>query len=153
MSGHSLSQQEKVRVFGNQAAMTAEATIITKERSAPVPTINLEVAPRKGADVNWEHKIIIQLSDQELPLLCATFMGYMPSLQIKRPGKGIELMRQPGGIYIKASAGRGALYVLPANVGDSFRLCALFLRQLKLQSGLSSETLLLAALRGSTSLA
>jgi hypothetical protein len=152
MQDHPLSQQAKVRCFGNSAAITAEATVINKDRQAPVPTVNLEIAPREGADVNWSRKIVIQLSDQELPVLCGLFMGYIPRVHFKRPGKGIELERQPGGIYIKASAGHGALFSLPAGIGDSFRLCALFLQQLRLQSGIGDETLLLAALRGASTL-
>ena len=152
MENNPLSQQAKVRCFGNKAAITAEATFINKDGQPPVATINLEVAPRFGADVDWSKKIVIQLSDQELPLLCGLFMGYIPSLHIQRPGKGIELERQLGNIYIKASSGRGVLYSLPAGIGDTFKLSTLFLKQLKLQSGLQDETLILAALRGAASL-
>ena len=151
MTPPSLQAQAKVRCFGSSAALTAEATMLMKA-GVNVPTINLEVAPRYGKDVSWDQKIVVQLSDQELPLLCAVFMGYMPSLHLKRPGKGIEISRQPNKMYIKASAGQGKLFALPAPVGDSFRLCALFLKQLKYQSGIEDETLLLAALRGSASL-
>lgn len=146
------SASQKVRSYGSKAALTAEATLIIKEGHTPVPTINLEVAPRSGPDVDWSKKIIVQLSDQELPVLCALFMGYIQTLHFKRPGKGIEIMRQKGGIYIKASAGYGALFALPTGIGDSFKLCALFLGQLKKQSGIEDETLLLAALRGAASL-
>lgn len=106
----------------------------------------------KAQNVNWSRKIVIQLPDQELPVLCGVFIGYIPQLHLKRPGKGIEVERQAGGIYIKASAGQGALYSLPAGVGDSFKLCALFLKQLKRQAGISDETLLLAALRSASTL-
>jgi hypothetical protein len=47
-----------VRCFGNKAALTAEATWITREGVAPVPTMSLEVAPRDGADVDWSKKIV-----------------------------------------------------------------------------------------------
>ena len=61
--------------------------MINKDGQAPVPTINLEVAPREGEHVNWSRKIVIQLSDEELPVLCGVFMGYLPKLHLKRPGK------------------------------------------------------------------
>lgn len=57
MQDHPLSQQAKVRCFGKSAAITAEATVINKDRQAPVPTVNLEVAPREGADVNWGTRV------------------------------------------------------------------------------------------------
>ncbi len=152
MGDHPLAQQAKVRCFGKQAAITAEATVIRRDGHPPIPTVNLEVAPREGAEVNWSRKIVIQLSDQELPVLCGLFVGYIQRLHLKRPGKGIEIERQQGGIYIKASAGHGVLFALPTGVGDSFRLSALFLQQLRLQSGISDETLLLAALRGASAL-
>lgn len=79
-------------------------------------------------------------------------MGYIPNLHLKRQDKGIELARQANSIFIKASAGYGNLFVLPANIGDSFRLSALTLAQLKLQSGIEDWTLLLAALRGAAAL-
>ena len=152
MGNDTLAHQAKVRCFGNRAALTAEATWLTREGVEPVPTMNLEVAPRNGADVDWSKKIVLQLSEQELPLLCAVFMGYLSALHLKRPGKGIELERQTGGIFIKASAGRGTLYALPASPGDAFRLNALFLTRLKQQTRIDDGTLLLAALRGAASL-
>lgn len=146
------AQQAKVRCYGKHAALTAEATFINKDNTSSVPTINLELAPRIEATVDWKSKIVIQLSEQELPILCCVFMGYRQNMHLKRPGKGIEIVRQQGSIYIKASAGQGRLYALPAPVADSFRLCALFLRQLKLQSEIEDETLMLAALRGVSAL-
>ena len=81
------SDQPKVKCFGKSAALTVEATVIQKAGNPPLPTINLEVAPRSAERVEWERKIVIQLSDSELPVLCAVLMGYLPELHLKRPGK------------------------------------------------------------------
>ena len=147
------SDQPKVKCFGKSAALTVEATVIQKAGNPPLPTINLEVAPRLAERVEWDRKIVIQLSDSELPVLCAVLMGYLPELHIKRPGKGIEVARQPDRLFIRATAGTGNLFMLPVTIGDTFRVSALLLSQLKKQSGLEDETLLLAALRGAASLA
>jgi hypothetical protein len=144
-----LSEQEKVKCFGSKAAICVEGTILEKEG---VETINLEIAPRQAENVDWSRKIVIQLSTSELPQLCAVLMGYLNSLHLKRPGKGIEIERQKGHLYLKASAGMGNMFVLPVQMGDAFRITALSLKQLVKQSGLTDETLVLAALRGCSSL-
>lgn len=148
--GHrSLAAQAKVKCFGSKAALCAEATMAVKQG---VPTVNLEVAPRLAENVDWQRKIVIQLSDSELPLLCALVMGYIPALHLKRPGKGIEIERQDNKLFVKASSGSGNLFVMPVTIGDTFRLATLLLSQLKQQAGFADETLMLAALRGSASL-
>jgi hypothetical protein len=146
------SDQPKVKCFGKSAALTVEATVIQKASTPPLPTINLEVAPRSAERVEWERKIVIQLSDSELPVLCAVLMGYLQELHLKRPGKGIEVARQPDRLFIRATAGAGNMFMLPVTIGDTFRVSALLLSQLKKQSGLADETLLLGALRGAASL-
>ena len=146
------SDQAKVKCFGGQAALCAEATFINRESSPQIPTINLEVAPRLAENFAWDRKIVIQLSNSELPLACALLMGYLPKLHLKRPDKGIEIERQSNKLFVRASAGAGKLFVLPITIGDTFRLSALMLKQLKNQAGLSDETLVLAALRGAASL-
>ena len=146
-----LAKQPKVKCFGSKAALCAEATFSPKD-SGGVPTINLEVAPRHGPEVAWDRKIVIQLSDSELPVACSVLMGDIASLHIKRPGKGIEIERQANKLFVRASAGEGNLFMLPVTIGDTFRLSAIMLRQLTKQAGLSDETLVLAALRGAASL-
>lgn len=146
-----LAKQPKVKCYGSKAALCAEATFYSKD-SGGVPTINLEVAPRQGPDIDWGRKIIIQLSDCELPMVCSVLMGYLPALHLKRPGKGIEFERQANKLFVRASAGNNNLFMLPVTIGDTFRLSAIMLKQLTKQSGIESETLILAALRGSASL-
>ena len=151
--GHrSLAAQAKVKCFGSKAALCAEATVAVKQDMSGVPTVNLEIAPRLAESVDWQRKIVIQLSDSELPLLCALVMGYIPALHLKRPEKGIEIERQDNKLFVKASSGTGNLFVMPVTIGDTFRLATLLLSQLKQQAGFADETLMLAALRGSASL-
>lgn len=141
----------QVKCFGLQAALCAEITRLQQSKRE-LTTINIEVAPRQGESVNWGQKIVLQLSEKELPELCAVLLGYLPSLHLKRPGKGIEVIRQSHKLFVRASQGPGRLYVLPICIGDTFRLNTLFLSALKQQSGLEDETLILAALRGASTL-
>jgi len=143
------ADQAKIRCFGGRAALTAELTHTRKDQT---PTVSLEVAPRLLEKVDWENKIVVQLSDSELPLACAVVLGYLPNVHFKRPGKGVEITRQPGKLFVRASSGTGKIYALPVPPGDTFRLSALFLGQLKRQAELSDGTLVLAALRGAASL-
>lgn len=146
------SSQPKVKCFGKRAALTIEATMIHKAGCPPLPTINLEVAPRQDERVEWARKIVIQLSDSELPVLCAVLMGYLPEIHLKRQGKGIEVTRQTSRLFVRATAGAENMFMLPLDIGDTFRASALLLSQLGRQSGLESEALLIGALRGAASL-
>lgn len=144
--------QAKVRCFGSKAALTAEATYITQEGGVPLAALNLEVAPRQGERIEWNRKIVLQLGEDDLPLLCCVCLGYLPKAEFKRPTKGITIERQPGRIYLAASQGSGTGYALPLPISQSFRLGALALAQLKKQSVCDDEQLVLAALRGAVAL-
>jgi len=140
----------KIKCYGQSSALCAEATFT--QGSESIPTINLEVAPKDGKDYAWARKIIIQLSDNELPLVCCVLMGYIPSVHLKRQTKGIEIRRQKNSLYVKASSGKDNVFALPITIGDTFKLSTIMLKQLIKQTGLESETLVLAALRGAASL-
>ena len=47
---------------------------------------------------------VLQLSDTELPTLCCVLLGFLPAIHLKRPGKGIEVIRQPNKLFVKATA-------------------------------------------------
>lgn len=87
-----------------EVALCAEAVVTEKQ----YPTLNLELAPRTDGRVDWERKFIIQLSKKELPLLGALLMGYRQECHFKRPGKWIELQRQPVRCMSKAATGRSS---------------------------------------------
>jgi len=152
-ASYAIASHEKVKCYGKTAAITAEATLLPHAEYGKTRTVNLEVAPREigSKRFDWDRKIVLQLSDVELPLLCALLLGFQSSLKVQRPGKGIEFERQEGKLFIRASAGTGNLFSLPVTPGDCFRLSALCLRQLMSQSGLG-ESLVLAALRGAATL-
>lgn len=144
--------QEKTRCFGSRAALTVEATPLI-QRGEPVGwTVNLDVAPRNQDSIQWQRKITIQLSDNELPILAAVCLGYLPFAEFKRPQKGIRIERQPGKLFLSATQGRGTAYSLPIPIGQTFRITALVLKQISRHTHLTNGHLLLASLRGASAL-
>ncbi|AHI32871.1 hypothetical protein [Marinobacter salarius] len=146
------ASQAKVRCFGSKAGLTAEATVLLKDGAEPLAALNLEVAPRDGERINWKSKIVLQLGEDDLPLLCCVCLGYLPQAEFKRPTKGISIQRQPGKLFISASQGADKCFALPLPIPQSFQLGALALKQLKQQAGFEDEQLILAALRGAAAL-
>lgn len=144
----SLKDQPKCRFYGSKAALTCEATT---SRDG-LPTANLEVAPRSGKEIDWHRKITLQLADSEMPVLCCVLLGFLPRAHFKRPDKGIEIERQSSKVLIRASAGAGNLFLLPVAIGDTFRLSAFLMGQLKQQNPYIDDNGVLAALRGAASL-
>ena len=141
------STRRKAKAYGRSAAMTLEASTADDGE-----TVNIEVAPRTEAGVQWASKVVVQASASELVLLAGLFLGLIPHLQLKRPGKGIDLERQPGIVFVKATAGAGRLYALPVTAADSYYVGSVILEQLGRHTpGLPSE-LLMAQLRGACAL-
>jgi hypothetical protein len=137
---------DNVKCFGSNAALTIEATF-----NKNVPTLNIEMAQKKGEHFDWANKLVLQLSDTELPMLCSMLLGYSKNISIKRNTKGLEAERQANKIFLKGTSS-GNIFTLPLAPGDVFRVSAFALKQLKCQSGLESETMILAAIRGCSTL-
>ena len=146
------SEQAKVRCYGSSSALTIEATKLHKNKVECGDTVNLDVAPKDGNGVQWDRKITVQLSENELPILAAVCLGYLPKAQFKRPDKGIVVERQVNKLYVSATQGAGNNFSLPVPIGQSFQISALVLTQLQKQTELNDGHLLIAALRGSASL-
>ena len=146
------ADQAKVRCFGSKGALTVEATQLHKKGQVCCDTINLDVAPKDSDGVKWDRKITLQLSESELPILASVCLGYLPKAQFKRPDKGIVIERQVNKLYVSATQGAGNNFSLPVPIGQTFQITALVLAQLQKQTELSDGNLLIAALRGSSSL-
>jgi len=146
------SEQAKVRCYGSSSALTIEATKLHKNNVECGDTVNLDVAPKGDNGVQWDRKITVQLSENELPILAAVCLGYLPKAEFKRPGKGVVVQRQENKIYVSATQGAGNNFALPIPIGQSFQIASLLLIQLQKQTQLYDGDLLIAALRGSASL-
>lgn len=147
----SLQQQPKLHCYGSKAAVTFEGT--TKSNSDGIQyTLNIDVAPMEDQRVDWNRKISLQLSHNELVMLVGICLGYAKSHHLQRPGKGIKIERQSGNLFINASAGKGNLFALPLNVGDTARLADFALMQLARGSFTGSIEAVLASVRGACAL-
>lgn len=142
----------KVRCFGSRAALTLEATPLMRQGQQIGETLNLDVAPRHEETVSWKNKITVQMSDTELPLFAAMCLGFLPSVSFKRPGKGINIERQPNKLFVSATEGYGKAFALPVPIGQTFQLGALAIEQLRKQTFLQDDGLVIAALRGAAAL-
>lgn len=143
--------QPKVRCFGSRAGLTVEATLLQRDAGA-VPTLNIDVAPRQGESIDWQKKIMLQLSESELALFAAVCLGYLPKVHFKRLTKGILWERQSNKLFVSATAGQGTAYALPIPIGQTFQIGSLALAQLQKQSPVSDGDLIIAALRGAAAL-
>lgn len=146
------ADQAKVRCFGSTGALTIEATLLHKKGVIYGDTVNIDVAPKNSDGVQWDRKITLQLSETELPILAAVCLGYLPKAQFKRPDKGIVIERQVGKLYVCATQGAGNNFSLPVPIGQTFQIASLLLIQLQKQTQLNDGDLLIAALRGASSL-
>ena len=137
----------KARAFGAKAALCIEGTF----DGDGCATVNIELAPREGDSVNWSRKLVFQATQSELVLIAAVMCGFLPSVQISRGTKGLFIERQTNKLFLRATAGSGTLYLLPATIGDTFFLSVLVLERLKLAAGCGDDTLM-AALKGAATL-
>ncbi|MCG8614306.1 MAG: hypothetical protein MI864_27655 [Pseudomonadales bacterium] len=146
------SDRPKVRCFGSNAALTVEATPLLTKGIASGHTVNLDVAPRHGENVDWKRKITIQLSDTELPIFASVCLGFLPNAHFKRSDKGIIIKRQPNKLFVSATQGSGCVFALPLPIGQTFQVSSLVLYQLQKQTELTDGNLLISALRGAAAL-
>lgn len=144
------SNLPKARCFGSNAALTVEASLLPSKGKTGGDTVNIDVAARFGETVDWSNKITFQLDETELALFASVCLGYLPSCEFKRPGKGIKIERQPGKLYISASRS-DARFSLPVPIGQVFQVSTLILAQLQKHSFVSGEVLI-ASLRGAAAL-
>tara|TARA_R110001583_G_scaffold88182_4_gene229033 strand:- start:1163 stop:1636 length:474 start_codon:yes stop_codon:yes gene_type:complete len=142
----------KAKCFGQNAALTVEATPLLVNGAAGGCTVNLELAKRAGSGFDWNSKIQIQLSEDELSAFASVLLGYLPKFHFKRPGKGIEVERQSERIYVKGTAGAGTIYALPLPPGRVFAVSTLVIGQLQLHFECTDTQVILASLRGAAGL-
>ncbi len=108
----------KVVHYGDAAMFQAEALLSTKHQ----PTLNVEMCPLlKTPNTGYkkalfERKILLQLNTKELIQFASLMQAQIGELSIKRHSKGMTFVRQtanpryPGGIHIRATAGKGVCF-------------------------------------------
>lgn len=135
-------------VYGSKGALKFESG--RSESGASVLVI--DGCNKSGQEYDWGNKIILQLSDREVPALLCCVLGVTVEFEATNHGaqrnKSIHLVNQPKHhrIYVKLSRPEYSVTV-PMTSDAVFKLGALSLKVLSMQTGFDSATCL-AILRG-----
>jgi len=149
LAEESLRDQPKLHLYGHAAALCFEATY----KKDGFATINIDVAPKPDRrQVDWSQKITLQLSSTELVTMTGIFFGFTPKAHFARPDKGIQIERQPGKVYLSASAGSGRIYGLPLTPGDVVRAADFFIARIVEMSLTKDVSAAIASVRGACAL-
>tara|TARA_R110001592_G_scaffold221139_2_gene475820 strand:- start:27702 stop:28187 length:486 start_codon:yes stop_codon:yes gene_type:complete len=143
---------KKAKCFGNQAALTVEATALLMKGEPVGSTVNLELARRVADGFDWSDKIQFQLSEDELAAFACVLLGYLPRFHFKRPSKGIEVERQTDKLFVRGTAGTGKIFALPLTAGRVFAVSTLVIGQLQSHFDCTDTQVVLASLRGAAAL-
>ena len=120
--------------YGGKAALSWEADMTRKGDLATVAIdAAMAVAERQ---YDWQNKLRIQITQSELPVVAAVFLGVLPGCEYGQHGadntKGFSLQRQQGGrIFARVFAKDEPLRAVPIEAFDSFRVASLFIRQIR----------------------
>ena len=139
-------RHQQLKIYAASAALTIETQ---KNAAETYATLGIEAARRiKGSKTyDWSTKLMIQVTERELPTLLAVLLGYQTCCQFKYHGvdknKSYTLQSlRLGRLFTLSSAEHGKISV-PVNPTDSFSLSCLAMNQLQRNhGGLSSDVLL-----------
>lgn len=135
-------------VYGKNAALTFEAN----ETRGGIFTVNIDAAkadaPRK---YNWANKLIVQVTAQEMPVVCAVMVGLLARCEYRNHGpendKGFSIERQQQNYFVRLWA-RGQNFAVPMTADDGFYVATLLVRQVQKQhASLKTATDVLNMLR------
>ena len=135
-------------VYGSKAALY----MALDETRTGIPTLRLEGAMARGVrDYDWDKKISIQLTQQELPHVAAVLFSWVQGCEYKNHGpaknKGFKLTVQKKGnetgLFVNIMEANKPLCAIPVSAVDLFYLRNLAMEQLaKHNPTLDSNTLL-----------
>lgn len=148
------AQQLKLRLYGKSAAHTLEITdyrrggdflgthVVSIDSAAAHGTHGTHSTT--GGTYAWEHKLVIQLTPEEMPAIVATLMGITPSARFGNHGadksKFIEVRRQEGGLVIVTGDKAGS-YSVPVPTRTAYYVLDLFCRAMSMaKDGLGRST-------------
>jgi hypothetical protein len=124
----------RLRLFGKAAAHTLEVTPHRRGGDflgAHVVSIDSAHALGSGAGYDWERKLVLQLTPEEMPAVIATLMGLTPSVRFGHHGAGrdkfIEVRRQEGGLVI-VTGEKAWSYSVPVPTATVYYVLDLFCR-------------------------
>lgn len=138
----------KVRAYGASGALTAEATHVEKNNDDPAfHTISLDVAQGQTPRFDWQNKLSIRLTAQELPRFLAVLLGWLPQTSGQHHGKmkdkGFELQHQGTKVFFKIMQKGAGVRAVPIGGPDLMALSALIIHQMRRNAPwLSSDSIL-----------
>jgi hypothetical protein len=118
-------------IYGGRAAVCISAD----QTRANVHTVRVEAAESISTrQYDWRHKIAVQLSQRELPLVLAVFMGWIQKFEGKGHGennsKWFTIENQGNKLFLSVCAKGQTPRAIPILPGDSYAATALLLGQL-----------------------
>jgi hypothetical protein len=124
----------RLRLYGKAAAHTLEVTAHRRGGDflgVHVVSIDSAYALGAGGGYDWSHKLVLQLTPEEMPGLIATLMGITPSVRFGHHGAGrdkfVEVRRQEGGLVI-VTGERALSYSVPVPTATLYYVLDLFCR-------------------------
>jgi len=127
--------QNGYTVYSTKAALCVREDE-TKAQSG-IPTVRLECAAALGNGTRkfqWEQKISIQLTQQELPVVTAVLLGFQSECEFRGHGpthtKGFRLQQQ-GAHWFVTLFGSGISYAVPIPPADAYWVASLCIHQLQ----------------------
>ena len=161
-------EDEKMR-FVSRAAYGAKAAFtmqMAKSRPSSASedaegfyTVNIEAAPANAESggvrsFDWQNKITLQLTRNEIVVVAAVFYGFMPSCTFSSHGtakdKGFSMERKDGGIIARVNA-TGRSHAVKLTPPDIFYMGAILTRQLLTQTPWLDSQMLRDLLQGAFS--
>ena len=151
-SGGKVNPEDRysVHVYGGKAALCFEHDL---KRNSDLCTVAIDAATSIGERrYNWQEKVRLQVTQQELPVVTAVLCGILPACEFGQHGpeknKGFSFERQDGGkIFVRVFAKDQGVKAVPMEAPDVFRVASLFVRQIRLNQPWLDATGVLGMLR------
>lgn len=129
--GEQRRQREQARAYGKSAALCVEID----DTRGGAPTLRFEFAKAiKAKEYDWNSKLIVQLTRDEVVKLLAVMLGFAPAVKFDHHGetnqKFMQVEFQDGGYYFKAGDKDVQMLTLPISTpADHLGIFALAMRQ------------------------
>ncbi|WP_049820940.1 hypothetical protein [Methylibium petroleiphilum] len=135
-------------IYGGKAALCFSAD----QTRAKVHTVRLEAAEASATrQYDWQRKIAIQLSQRELPLVLAVFMGWINRFEGKGHGennsKWFTIEQQGNKLYLSVNAKGQSPRGVPIMPGDGYAVTTLLMRQMLKNDPFLTPEILLSLVR------